>query len=445
MTALATDLYELTMLAGYFVAGMDQRATFEMFVRELPDHRGYLVAAGLQQALEYLEGLRFTPEQVAYLRRLPVFGQVPPAFFDDYLPRFRFRGDVWAVEEGTPLFPHEPFLRVTAPLQQAQFVETALLAIVTFQTSIASKAARVVEAAGDGPVIEFGSRRAHGVEAGILAARAAYLAGCAATSNVEAGFRFGVPVSGTMAHSWVMAFEDEMEAFRQYARIYGDRTVLLIDTYDVMKAVDRVAASELRPAALRVDSGEVLAESRAMREKLDRAGLASTGIFVSGDLDEHKIATLREARAPVTGWGVGTALSTSKDAPALGGVYKLVEIERDGRHVPVLKHSEGKASYAGAKQAWRVFQNGRASGDVLGCAAERGPERARPLLQRVMVGGAAAGARPPLADLRARCRQMVAALPAGVRDLWQPVPYPVAITEALQRDTDEALRRIAER
>ena len=219
VTALATDLYELTMMAGYWAAGMDQRASFELYVREMPDHRGYLVAAGLEQALDHLQQVRFTPGQIQYLRRLPVFQGVPPAFFDECLTSFAFEGEVWAVEEGTPIFPHEPFLRVTAPLLQAQFVETALLAVVTFQTSIASKAARIAGVAGGRPVVEFGGRRAHGIEAGILAARAAYLAGCAGTSSVAAGHRFGIPVSGTMAHSWVMAFASEMEAFRQYAQV----------------------------------------------------------------------------------------------------------------------------------------------------------------------------------------------------------------------------------
>ncbi len=442
VSALATDLYELTMLAGYWTAGMNQSASFELYVRDMPDHRGYLVAAGLEQALDYLEALRFTPAQIDYLRRLPVFANVRRAFFDDCLASFAFGGDVWAVEEGTPIFPHEPLLRVTAPLQQAQLVETALLAIVTFQTSIATKAARVVDAAAGRPVIEFGARRAHGTEAGVYAARAAYLAGCAGTSCVEAGFRFGIPVSGTMAHSWVMSFEDEMEAFRRYAALYGERSVFLIDTYDVMRAAEAIAVSGLRPSAVRLDSGDVVGESRQIRTLLDRAGLSATGIFVSGDLDEHKIATMLARGAPVTGFGVGTALSTSKDAPALGGVYKLVEIDRDHRHVPTLKHSVGKPSYPGCKQVWRTIADDRASGDVLGLAEEEAPVGGLPLLGRVMTGGRRAGALPPLGELRARCLERVAALPEEVRSIDQPAHYPVRITERLQRLTDEVLSRL---
>lgn len=442
VSALSTDLYELTMMAGYFVAGMDQQASFELYVRELPDHRGYLVAAGLEQALEYLQQLRFTPDEIEYLRRLPVFARVPGAFFDDYLPAFRFRGEVWAVEEGTPVFPHEPFLRVTAALPEAQIVETALLAIIGFQTSVATKAARIVDVAGERPVIEFGSRRAHGTGAAMLAARAACLAGCAGTSNVEAGFRYGLAVSGTMAHSWIMAFEDELEAFRQYAALYGERSVFLIDTYESMRAAKRVAESGLRPSALRVDSGDIVAGTRALREMLDRAGLADVGLFVSGDLDEHKIAALLSAGAPINGFGVGTALSTSKDAPALGGVYKLVEIERDGRRVATVKHSEGKASYGGRKQAWRVAGG---SGDVLALADEPGPPGAIPLLAQVMKGGRTLNLPPRLAELRSRCMERVRALPAAVRRIDNPDAYPVTVSAALRSVTEEAISSRAEK
>jgi nicotinate phosphoribosyltransferase len=441
-SALTTDLYELTMMAGYDTAGMDVCASFEVYVRELPAHRGYLVAAGLEQALAYLEALHFSPEHINYLRHLPVFQRVPRRFFDDVLPAFRFQGEVWAVEEGTPVFPHEPLLRVTAPLMQAQLVETALLAIVTFQTSIASKASRVVEAAGSRPVIEFGARRAHGLEAGVLAARAAYLAGCRGTSDVEAGFRFGIPVSGTMAHSWVMAFGSEMEAFRQYAALYGEKTVFLIDTYDTMSAAERIARSGLRPGAVRVDSGDLVAESRAIRRVLDRAGLQATEIFISGDLDEYRIRSLLERGARVDGFGVGTALSTSNDAPALGGVYKLVEIERDGRMTPVVKHSPGKASYAGVKQVWRSVQAGRARGDLVAEATEPAPAEATPLLSCVMSKGRRVGAPPDLTDLRTRCLARVQALPDGVRLLDQAAAYPVEVSDRLRQLTDEALAKV---
>ncbi|RPJ70060.1 MAG: nicotinate phosphoribosyltransferase [Acidobacteria bacterium] len=446
-TALSTDLYQLTMMAGYYAAGIHDHASFELYVRDLPRHRSYLVAAGLEQALDFLETLAFTQGEIEYLRKLPILSQVPRAFFDDYLPSFRFTGEVCAPPEGTPLFEHQPLLRVTAPILEAQLVETALLAIVGFQTSIASKAARIVEVSAGRPVIEFGGRRAHGTEAAALAARAAYLGGCAGTSNTEAGLRFGIPVSGTMAHSWVMTFEDELEAFRVFARLYGDRSVFLIDTYDTVAAARRVAGSELRPSAVRLDSGNIVELSRKVREILDAGGRHDTGIFVSGDLDEHKIAAFLSQRAPLNGFGVGTALSTSRDAPALGAIYKLVEVHRHGERVPTMKLSPGKLSYPGRKQAWRIFertggedleygQRACAVRDVLALADEPGPSGGVPLLDQVMADGKRTGERPALSDLRERCLREVAQLPADVRGLGENARYPVVVSRRLQALAD---------
>ena len=273
ISALATDLYEIAMAAGYHHQAMAGRCTFELFVRRLPPHRGYLVAAGIEQALAYLEHLKFKPDEIAYLRSVPALSRAPDEFFSTFLPGLRFRGDVWAVGEGEPVFPGEPILRVTATAAEAQLVETALLAIVTFQTTIASKASRIVHAADGRAVIEFGSRRAHGLEAALHAARAAYLAGCVGTSNVEAGHRFGIPVSGTMAHSWVMAFADELDAFRAYLDLFGAGTTLLIDTYDTLRAARDIVAAGLRPSAVRLDSGNLLDLSRSVRRILDEGGL----------------------------------------------------------------------------------------------------------------------------------------------------------------------------
>jgi nicotinate phosphoribosyltransferase len=323
--ALATDQYELTMAAGYHAAVMTAPGTFDLYVRELPANRSYLLAAGLDQALEYLEHLCFSETDIDYLRGLPALQGVQREFFDDYLTSFRFSGEVWAVEEGTPVFPPEPLLRVTGPLPEAQLVETGLLARVAFQTSVASRAARIVEAAAGRSVVEFGARRAHGVEAGVYAARAAVLAGCDATSNLEAGRRFGIPVSGTMAHSWVTAFPDELTAFRVFSELFGHDTVLLLDTYDTVAAAQLVAASGLRPRAVRIDSGDIIALSKIVRAILDDAGLRETTIFVSGDLDEWRIAEVVAARAPVDGFGVGAALSTSSDAATLATHLLLVE------------------------------------------------------------------------------------------------------------------------
>lgn len=438
--ALSTDLYELTMMAGYHAAGFAPRATFELYARELPPNRAYLVAAGLDQALEYLETLRFTPEDIEFLRALPNLAGIGRAFFDEFLPAFRFTGDVWAVEEGATVFPPAPLLRVTAPLPEAQLVETALLAIVAFQTSVASRASRIVEAAAGRAVVEFGARRAHGTEAGALAGRAAFIGGCESTSSVEAGRRFGIPLSGTMAHSWVTAFPDELEAFRRYADAFGERAVMLIDTYDTVAAARRVASSGLRPRAVRLDSGDIVDLSRRVRAILDEGGLRETGIFVSGDLDEWRIADIVASGAPVDGFGVGAALSTVTDAPSLGAVYKLVEVERHGAPVPVMKRSPAKQTWPGRKQVWRRLQDGVAAGDVIELADAPPPAPdAVPLLRKVMAGGRRILAPQPVAALRARCREAVAALPASVRRLRDPERYPVAVGPALEH----AMRQLA--
>lgn len=441
ISALATDLYEIAMAAGYHHRGMTGRSTFELFVRKLPPRRGYLVAAGLQQAIEYLEALHFTPDEIAYLRSVPALARAPEEFFATFLPDFRFRGDVWAVREGEPVFAGEPILRVTAAAAEAQLVETALLAIITFQTTIASKASRIVHAAGGRAVIEFGSRRAHGLDAALHAGRAAYLAGCVGTSNVEAGYRFGIPVSGTMAHSWVMAFERELDSFRAYLDLFGEGTTLLIDTYDTVQAARDIVAAGLKPSAIRLDSGDLLDLSRSVRRVLDEGGLEPTRILASGDLDEDAIASLMAAGAPIDAFGVGTALSTSVDAPALGGVYKLVEVEHDGTMIPVVKLSAQKQTYGGAKQVWRVNEGGSAARDVIGLATESGPSGGRPLLAQVMKYGRRSAEEVPLPQLREQCLASVAELPESVRRLagWQP--YDVRISEALEQATAEARQR----
>jgi nicotinate phosphoribosyltransferase len=438
--ALSTDFYELTMMAGYYTAGITSPATFELYVRDLPPHRSFLIAAGLEQALAYLESLRFDAADIAHFRSLPNLERVPAAFFDDYLPRFRFTGEVWAVEEGTPVFPPEPLLRITAPMPEAQLVETALLAHIGFQTSVASRTARVVEAAAGRPVVDFGARRAHGLEAGLLAARAAFLAGCDATSNVDAGRRFGIPVSGTMAHSWVMTFPDELTAFRTYVEVFGD-TVLLIDTYDTEQAARSIVASGLKPRAVRLDSGDLIAVSRRVRAILDAGGLRDTAIFVSSDLHEERIAEIVAAGAPIDGFGVGGALSTVSDAPALGAIYKLVEIERGGANVPIMKLSPGKQSYPGRKQVRRRFENGRAVEDVIELADAVRADSGNPLLTRVMINGRRASAAPSLADLRARSRAAVATLPEPVRRIRDTSVYPVRIGDEL-RDAIDRLTHV---
>ena len=438
-SALLTDLYELTMAAAYFDSGMRPTATFELFVRRLPEHRSYLLAAGLEQALHYLENLRFTAEEIAFLRAQPVFRHVSSEFFD-FLARFRFTADVWAVPEGTPVFPQEPLMRVTGPIIDAQIVETYLLAALSFPSLIATKASRIVEAAQGRAVVEFGTRRAHGPEAGILAARAAYVGGCVGTSNVEAGVRFGIPTMGTLAHSFVMAFEDELEAFRQMERIYPEHSILLIDTYDSIEAVDAIITAGLRPRGVRIDSGDMGALSKEVRAHLDRGGLRETTIFASGDLNEHSIAALIASGAPINAFGVGTELATSKDAPALSSVYKLVEVVHGHEHSYRLKLSRGKKTYPGAKQVYRYSLDGVYHHDLVACQGERYPE-AEPLLQCVMRDGRRVAPPPSLPNVQLYARECLARLPERFRRLKAADTYPVEVSGELQRLEEQERRK----
>src|SRR5215469_2318050 len=351
-SGLATDLYELTMAAAYLEDNLTANATFELFVRFLPPERGFLVAAGLEQALDYLEHVQFGDSEIECLRQQGPFQHIKRGFFE-YLKTFRFTGEVWAVREGTPIFGEEPLLRITAPIIEAQIVETFLLATLTFETMVASKAARMAGAAQGRSVVEFGSRRAHGPEAGVLAARAAYIGGCTGTSNVEAGRRFKIPMFGTQAHSFVMAYANEEDAFRKFQELFPQHSVLLVDTYNTLGAIDKIIDNHLHPAAIRLDSGDLVGLSLHARARLNRAGLTDTKIFASGDLDEYVITELLARGAPIDAFGVGTALATSKDAPALGGVYKLVAIEANGTSAYRAKFSDEKITHPGRKQVYR--------------------------------------------------------------------------------------------
>ncbi len=432
INALTTDLYQLTMAAGYWRAGLTEPATFELFVRRLPPRRAFLVAAGLDDALAFLETMRFTDDERAWLRGLPQFAHVPSEFFDAYLRQLSFTGSVAAVDEGTPIFAGEPILRVTAPLPEAQLVETALLATVAFATNVASKATRVVHAAAGRPVIEFGARRAHGVGASIAAARAAFIGGCDGTSLVEAGRRYGIPTSGTMAHSWVQTFADELDAFREFSRTFPDSAVYLLDTYDTLAATDKLIASGLKPPMVRLDSGEVISLSRQVRSKLDAAGLTATRIFATGDLDEYRIATIVAANAPIDGFGVGTALSTVSDAPALSAVYKLVEVHRQGASAGVVKRSPGKQTWPCPKQVWRIVEKERAVRDVIAGVDEPPPHGGMPLLRPVMQNGRRLGVPTPVAAIREASRLAIAALPPSLHALDAAPDYPIAISAPLE-------------
>jgi nicotinate phosphoribosyltransferase len=437
--ALLVDLYELTMAAAYFEHRVDCRATFELFVRQLPRERSYLVAAGIDSALEYLETLHFTEEDIQFLRHQPTFESVADPFFD-YLRTFRFTGDVQALEEGTPVFAEEPILQVTAPALEAQVVETYLLSVVNFETLVASKAARVVGAARGRGVLEFGTRRAHGPEAGVRAARAAYVGGCIATSNVLAGYRYGIPLAGTAAHSWTQVFPTERESFEALLETFPERAILLIDTYDSLTGAETAAALGRKVAGVRLDSGDLVEKSRRVREILDRRGLTKTKIVASGDLNEYKIEELVSQGAPIDVFGVGTDLATSRDVPALSVVYKLVQVERGGRVELKTKFSEQKVHSPGRKQVFRFSREGQFHYDLIACADEAYPE-ATPLLQKVMKDGQRLVLPPPLAEVQARTLRNLERLPDSYRALHGAPAYPVLKSAALERQLDEVRER----
>ena len=440
-SAILTDLYELTMLQAYVLEGMMDTAVFDLFVRRLPSNRNYLVACGLLDVLDYVEGLRFSSDSLEYLNSL---GKFRPAFLD-YLAQFRFTGEIWAVDEGTVVFPDEPILEVSAPLPEAQLIETYVLNQIHYQTLVASKAARVVSAAGGRKVVDFGLRRYHGLDAGLKAARAGYIAGVSATSNVLAGRRYGIPVTGTMAHSYVLAHDRERDAFSRFADIYPD-TVLLVDTFDTLEGVREVVhlAERLGPdfqvQAVRLDSGDLAALAVDARAILDQAGLSQVGIFASGDLDEYRITELMATDAPIDGFGVGTRMGVSADAPYLNCAYKLVSYAGKAR----MKLSPAKATLPSRKQVFRVAEAGTAVRDVIALHDEDLPGRA--LLCPVMAGGERlSGVSRELQDMRGRCERELAELPEGLRGVTPPgQPYPVTLSAGLRAERERLMGELAE-
>lgn len=425
-SALLTDLYQLTMLQAYHDRGMNGLASFELFSRRLPAGRNFLLAAGLEQVLQWLEGLRFTSVEIAWLAATGRFGDA----FLQSLEGLRFTGEVWAPPEGTACFADEPLLRITAPLREAQLVESRVLNLLHFQTVVASKAARCVLAAPGRLLVDFGLRRAHGAEAGLLSARASYLAGFAGTATVLAAMRFGIPMFGTMAHSFVQAHADERSAFLHFARSQPANATLLIDTYDTEAAARTVvalAAEGVPVRGVRIDSGDLAAHARAVRAILDAGGLRAATIFASGNLDEHKLAALLAAGAPIDGFGVGTRMNTSADAPALDCAYKLVQYEDRPRR----KRSEGKATWPGVKQVWRrLDREGRFASDVL--ALQDDPQDGIALLRPVLRGGRRIGPAVALDASRAWAAAQLAALPAPWRALDAAPPYQVTVAPGLR-------------
>lgn len=441
-SALLTDLYQLNMVQAYFEAGMTETAVFEFFVRKLPDKRNFLVAAGLAQVVDFLEALAFTDEDLAWLRS-------SHRFSEDLLTRlaaFRFTGDVDAMAEGEIVFADEPLLRVMAPLPEAQFVETRIVNLLHFQTVIASKAARMRLAAPEMALIDFGLRRAHGAEAGLLAARASYLAGFNGSATVEADRRFGVPISGTIAHSFIQAHDDEIEAFVNFARSRPENLVLLLDTYDTEAAARKAVALAPRLAAdgitihgVRLDSGDLVAHAKAVRAILDAGGLGKVRIFASGGIDEHALARFIAQNAPIDGCGVGTRLTTSEDAPALDCAYKLQEYSGQ----PKRKLSEGKATWPGSKQVYRTYRpDGTLARDVLALTDERLP--GEPLLRPVMRDGRRIGALPDLVASRERACANLARLPGPLRSLEKAPSYQPDVSPRLRALADSLERQLAD-
>ncbi|MDE3110381.1 MAG: nicotinate phosphoribosyltransferase [Acidobacteriota bacterium] len=440
-SGLLTDLYELTMAAGYFQTGFDGRATFELFIRQLPAHRNYLVVAGLEQALDFLEHVDFNAEEIEYLRRHPIFAKIRGDFFD-YLRKFRFSGDVWAMPEGTIAFPGEPVMRVTAPIAEAQLLETYLLATLSYSTMIASKAARIYTAAQGRQVVDFSARRAHGAAASLLCARASVVGGCTGTSNTLAGELYGVDTYGTQAHSWIMAHENESEAFGHFLDTFPAGATLLVDTYNVRNAVNTIIAMDRKPAGIRLDSGDLCADSRWARHKLDRAGWKDVKIFASGDLDEYKIASLLRRGARIDAFGVGTALGAPGDAPHLNLIYKLVEVERRGEIREAAKFSSAKVTYPGRKQVLR-YSNSRGEYVNDRIALEDEPRNGgEPLLIQVMRDGRRIGPNEPLAALRDRCVASLRHLPKKYLQLARSAKYSVSYSRRLKQMLEQVRRRV---
>ncbi len=433
---LLTDLYELNMAASYLRRGMTEPATFSLFVRKLPPDRSFLVTAGLEDCLRFLEGFHFTKTEAAYLQQTQGYGPDVMEAFE----RLRFTGDVWALPEGCTAFAGEPILEVTAPIAEAQLVETVLLNHVTFQTCVATKAARCVLAAGGAQLVDFAFRRTQGVEAGMSVARASAIAGFSATSNVEAARRYGLKAAGTMAHSFIEAFRDEEAAFEAFAADFPDTCTFLVDTYDTLTGVRAAIAVARRmhlseTLGVRLDSGDLAELSRQTRRLLDGAGLRDARIFASGGLDEYEIAELVEQGAPIDAYGVGTTMGVSADAPSLDSAYKLVAY--GGR--PVMKLSTGKVTAPGAKQVFRG-----AARDIVGLREEPVPAGYRPLLAPAIIAGRRPAAPEPIAAMRDRSSAELAALPPAARALRDPEPREVRYSSRLTQLADQVRAEIEE-
>jgi len=355
---LSTDFYQLTMGAAYYQYNLDNHikekddiAVFNYFVRKYPKNRNYLIFAGLEQVIHYLQNARFSKKTIEFLRKKDVFKEIDSSFFDEYLPKFKFKLDVWAMKEGNFFFPNEPIMKIQGPMFHAQLVETYILNVINYQTIVASKASRIKNIAQQKTLLEFGTRRSHSPLAGVYAARASYVAGFNGTSNVIADIELGINSSGTMAHSFVQKFDNEMESFDVYTNIYGDNSILLIDTYDTEQAAKKISKFKNSIKAVRIDSGDLVEHAKKVRKILDENGCEKVQIVASSDLNEYKIKKILESNAPIDAFGIGTELATSRDDPTIAGVYKLIE----HNNKPKIKISEDKLTYPGKKQIYRIY------------------------------------------------------------------------------------------
>jgi len=436
VSSLLLDFYELTMAQSYFVYKQDTRATFDLFVREMPENRSYLVACGLDDILNYLKNFKFSREELSFLKKQKLFSDD----FLSYLGKIRFKGDLWALPEGTVFFANEPLIRVTGSIIEAQLVESYLLNTINLQTMIASKASRVVTSAAGRGVFDFSLRRTHGAGAGIKVSRASYLAGFSGTSNVLAGKLYNIPVAGTMAHSFVLSFKNELDSFLAYASVFPQKTILLVDTYNTKKGIENAVTIGIylkekgfRLHGIRLDSGDITVLSKFARKKLDKEGLKFVKIFATGNLDEFKITELIKKGSKVDNFGVGTNMGVSIDAPCLDVVYKMSEVsDESGKFIPTMKLSKDKVTYPGRKQVFRIKdKKGKAIKDILGLAGEK--VNGRPLLKKIMQGGRVICKVGNLEEARNLARKNLSAFSAGLKEVNTPYKYPVEISPGLKK------------
>lgn len=437
--ALFTDLYEITMAAAYWDNSIDSTATFNLFFRTLPTHRNYFIVCGIEKALDYILHLDFNRHEINYIQNLEIFKNVSQFFFD-YLSILRFKGTVRAVPEGTFVFPNEPVMEITAPIIEAQIIETALLSLINFETMVASKASRIVRASGEKSIVEFGSRRAHGPGAAVAGARAAYIGGCEGTSNLEAGMLYNIPVFGTIAHSFIMAHDDESTAYENFAKTFPDHVILLIDTYDTLNGAKLAAKLGDRVKGVRIDSGDLLSLSREVRKILDSAGLKNTQIMASGDLNEDKIRSLINDGAPIDSFGVGSELITSKDAPTMSGVYKLVETMEQGQTHFRIKLSKDKSTLPGRKQVYRLHdENGMFMKDIIAADGELDDKpEFTPLMKTYIKDGELIEKMPDLEAIRGQVQSSLKCFSEQLLNPSIDTIYPVELSDQMRKMQKQA-------